>query len=102
MTLFVVPTAARCHGWDRSHAAKLVLRSNGTAPSGSRGRSSGVIRSTTGLDVIIVPRREMLDAPFASLEVTMHTPSTDAIEGASRARGRARRRRNRSRPATRL
>ena len=46
--------------------------SSAIAPSAWRARCSGVTRSAAGLDIVIVPRREMLDAPFASLEADYH------------------------------
>ena len=47
-----------------------------------------------GLDIVIVPRREMLDAPFASLEADYHA----VIERSTRQSGRASRTRRETRP----
>ena len=52
---------------------------------------------TAALDIIIVPRREMLDAPFASLEADYLT----ALERRDRERSRPTRRAPRERPGAR-
>ena len=49
-----------------------------------------------GLDVILVPRREMLDAPFASLEAD-YTHALDQCHARPVSRGRGGNRRPRSR-----
>ena len=56
---------------------------------------------TTGLDVIIVPRREMLDASFASLE-SDYAHALDRRHRGQPAGARSARRPNRSRPPKRL
>jgi ribonuclease P protein component len=56
---------------------------------------------TTGLDVIIVPRREMLDASFTNLE-TDYAHALDRRHRGQPAGARSARRPNRSRPAKKL
>ena len=58
-------------------------------------------KMTTGLDVIIVPRREMLDASFASLE-NDYAHALDRRHRGQPAGARPARRPNRSRPHKRL
>ena len=58
-------------------------------------------KMTTGLDVIIVPRREMLDASFANLE-TDYAHALDRRHRGQPAGARPARRSNRSRPPKRL
>ena len=69
---------------------------SGTGPSVSPERCSGVRRSPAGLDVVIVPRREMLDAPFASLEADYHAALDRRDRAASEPRRRAAGRASRS------
>ena len=54
--------------WEWLPPESSARRSSETARSAWRASCSGVIKSSAGLDIIIVPRREMLDAPFTSLE----------------------------------
>jgi ribonuclease P protein component len=68
MTVFVVP-----NGTPTSRFGVAATRKLGSAVE--RNRAKRVSRElfrlhklTAGLDIIIVPRREMLDAPFATLE----------------------------------
>jgi len=97
MTLFVVPndgprmrlgvSATRKLGpaTDRNRAKRLtreVFRRHKIEPGGPSGPA---------LDVVVVPRREMLDAPFASLETDFVTALADHQRGAgtpASARGR--------------
>jgi ribonuclease P protein component len=68
MTLFVLPNAG--------NAARLgvaATRKIGSAVARNRARrlTREIFRRhkvAAGLDIVVVPRREMLDAPFASLE----------------------------------
>jgi ribonuclease P protein component len=68
LTLFVVP-----NGSGRSRLGVAATRKLGTAVE--RNRAKRLAREmfrrhkvTSGLDIIVVPRREMLDAPFSNLE----------------------------------
>jgi ribonuclease P protein component len=68
MTVFVVP-----NGMPASRFGVAATRKLGSAVE--RNRAKRVSRElfrrhkvTAGLDIIVVPRREMLDAPFATLE----------------------------------
>jgi ribonuclease P protein component len=68
MTLFVVP-----NGMEASRLGVAATRKLGSAVE--RNRAKRVSRElfrrhkiTAGLDIIVVPRREMLDASFATLE----------------------------------
>jgi ribonuclease P protein component len=88
MTLFVLPT-----GGPASRVGVAATRKLGSAVERNRAKrlSREVFRRhtiTAGLDVVIVPRREMLDAPFSSLEADFHT----ALERRDRERPRPARR----------
>ena len=68
LTLFVVP-----NGLSRSRLGVAATRKLG--PATVRNRAKRLAREVfrrhkvvTGFDIIVVPRREMLDAPFSSLE----------------------------------
>ena len=102
MTLFVVG-----NGGAISRLGVAATRKLGVAVE--RNRAKRLAREVfrrhkieSGLDIVIVPRREMLDAPFASLE----TDYTDALERRHRERprttGRPDRHRHKPRPAKRL
>jgi ribonuclease P protein component len=73
MTLFVAP-----NGGSRCRLGVAATRKLGSAVV--RNRAKRLARELfrkqkppAGLDVILVPRREMLDAPFASLEADYNT-----------------------------
>ena len=73
MTLFVAP-----NGGNRCRLGVAAARKLGSAVV--RNRAKRLARELfrkqkrpAGLDVILVPRREMLDAPFASLEADYNT-----------------------------
>ena len=73
MTLFVAP-----NGGNRCRLGVAATRKLGSAVV--RNRAKRLARELfrkqkppAGLDVILVPRREMLDAPFASLEADYST-----------------------------
>jgi ribonuclease P protein component len=68
LTLFVVR-----NGLSRSRLGVSATRKLG--PATDRNRAKRLVRElfrrhkiTSGFDIIVVPRREMLDAPFSSLE----------------------------------
>ena len=73
MTVFVVPNGGP--------VARLgVAATRKLGPATDRNRAKRLAREVfrrnkpvEGLDVVVVPRREMLDAPFASLEVDYAT-----------------------------
>ena len=72
MTLFVLPNGGHCPRFGVAATRKL-----GSAVERNRAKrlSREVFRRnkvTAALDIVIVPRREMLDAPFASLEADYH------------------------------
>lgn len=82
LTLFVAP-----NGGSLSRLGVAATRKLGGAVN--RNRAKRLARElfrrhkvTSGLDIIIVPRREMLDAPFASLEADY----LDALDRRDRAR----------------
>ena len=72
MTVFVLPN-------DGAAARLGVAATRKIGSSVDRNRAKRLAREvfgrhkiTAGLDIVIVPRREMLDAPFASLEADYH------------------------------
>jgi ribonuclease P protein component len=72
MTLFVLSNGGNCPRFGVAATRKL-----GSAVERNRAKrlSREVFRRNkvaAGLDIVIVPRREMLDAPFASLEADYH------------------------------
>ncbi len=72
MTLFVLP-----NGGEGPRFGVAATRKLGSAVERNRAKrlSREVFRRnkvTAGLDIVIVPRREMLDAPFANLEADYH------------------------------
>jgi ribonuclease P protein component len=93
MTVFVLPNSGS--------AARLgvaATRKIGSAVARNRAKrlAREVFRRNTtvaGLDIVIVPRREMLDAPFASLEADYHA----ALERSGRPASSRPRRQPRSR-----
>ena len=104
MTLFVLP-----NGGTAPRFGVAATRKIGSAVE--RNRAKRLAREmfrrhkvAAGLDIVVVPRREMLDAPFASLEADYHA----VLERHSRERprpGTAQRRPDRSprpRPASRV
>jgi ribonuclease P protein component len=99
MTVFVV-----ANGGVTTRLGVAATRKLGSAVERNRAKrlAREVFRrhkTGAGLDIIIVPRREMLDAPFASLE----TDFNSALERRDRARpsgpGRPRERRHHPRAA---
>ena len=81
MTVFVLPNA-------RTVARLGVAATRKIGSSVDRNRAKRLARevfrrhkTVAGLDIVIVPRREMLDAPFATLEADYHT----ALERSGRA-----------------
>jgi ribonuclease P protein component len=84
MTLFVVPNGRATPRLGVSATRKL-----GSAVE--RNRAKRLLRDVfrrrkvaAGVDIVVVPRREMLDAPFASLEADFHA----ALDRRDRARPR--------------
>ena len=101
MTLFVV-----VNGGAVSRLGIAASRKFGAAVERNRAKrlAREIFRRhkiTTGLDVIIVPRREMLDASFASLE-NDYAHALDRRHRGQPAGARPARRPNRSRPHKRL
>ena len=85
MTVFVLP-----NGGDMPRFGVAATRKLGSAVERNRAKrlSREVFRRhkvAAGLDIVIVPRREMLDAPFDSLEADY----TTTLERCRRARPRA-------------
>ena len=86
MTVFVLPNG--------SATARLgVAATRKIGPATDRNRAKRLAREVfrrhkvaAGLDIVVVPRREMLDAPFDSLEADYHA----TLERCRRARPRAR------------
>jgi len=87
MTLFVVPN-------DGPHMRLGVSATRKLGPATDRNRAKRLTRevfrrhkiepgwpSRPALDVVVVPRREMLDAPFASLEADFVTALTGHQRG---------------------
>jgi ribonuclease P protein component len=73
MTLFVLPNGGQVPRFGVAATKKL-----GSAVERNRAKrlSREVFRRhkvAAGLDIVIVPRREMLDAPFSNLEADYHT-----------------------------
>jgi ribonuclease P protein component len=102
MTVFALP-----NGGAATRLGVAATRKIGSAAL--RNRAKRLVREVfrrhkiaAGLDIVVVPRREVLDAPFASLEADYHT----ALERCARARPGGARRRHpdaaRPRVATRL
>ena len=101
MTLFVVS-----NGGPVSRLGIAASRKFGAAVERNRAKrlSREVFRRhkiTTGLDVVIVPRRGMLDASFSSLEID-YAEALDRRHRGQPAASRPARRPSRSRPPTRL
>jgi ribonuclease P protein component len=86
MTVFVLPNGGA--------TARLgVAATRKIGPATDRNRAKRLAREVfrrhkvaAGLDIVVVPRREMLDAPFDSLEADYHA----TLERCRRARPRAR------------
>jgi ribonuclease P protein component len=86
MTLFVM-----ANGRNAPRFGVAATRKLGSAVERNRAKrlSREVFRRhkmAAGLDIVIVPRREMLDAPFSSLEADYHA----ALERRARARAASR------------
>jgi ribonuclease P protein component len=113
----VYDEGARTHG---RFMTVFVLPNGGPAPrfgvAATRKLGSAVVRNrakrlarelfrrrkvAAGLDIVLVPRREMLDAPFASLERDYHTTLERGVREGVRG-GRTPRSRSRARPASRV
>jgi len=95
MTLFVV-----ANGGTATRLGVAATRKLGSAVERNRAKrlAREVFRRNKigeGLDIVIVPRREMLDASLASLE----TDYTSALERRGRERGRPASRKGSHRPA---
>jgi ribonuclease P protein component len=93
MTLFVLP-----NGGDVPRFGVAATRKLGSAVERNRAKrlSREVFRRhnvAAGLDIVIVPRREMLDAPFSILEADYHA----ALERRNRDRPDSERRQDRHR-----
>jgi ribonuclease P protein component len=91
MTVFVKP-----NGQERSRLGVAATRKIGSAVVRNRAKrlAREVFRRhkvTNGLDIVIVPRRELLDAPFTSLEADYR----DALARRATARPAGRPRRDR-------
>jgi ribonuclease P protein component len=85
MTVFVLP-----NGGATARLGVAATRKIGSAPDRNRAKrlAREVFRRhkvAAGLDIVVVPRREMLDAPFDSLEADYH----NTVERCRRARPRA-------------
>ena len=101
MTVFVLP-----NGGAAARFGVAATRKLGSAVA--RNRAKRLAREIfrrwkvqVAVDIVIVPRREMLDAPFASLEADYHAIlERYGREGPSAGRGP--RRRSGARPATRV
>ena len=68
MTLFVVPNGGRAPRFGVAATRKLgsaVIRNRAKRLAREIFRRH---KLTAGLDIVVVPRREMVDAPFATLE----------------------------------
>jgi len=100
MTVIVVPNSCR-------HPRLGVAASRKLGAATSRNRAKRLARelfrchkigpvfeAQPGLDVVIVPRREMLDAPFAALEADYTRAFEQCREGRVRAAARSGHRRN--------
>lgn len=102
MTVFVVPN-------DSSRSRLGVAASRKVGNAVQRNRVKRVAREIfrrhkvdAGLDIVIVPRREMLDAPFASLEADYLAALDRRSRERPRAAGDRPRGRRSARPASRV
>ena len=83
MTLFVLPNGGAAPGSAWRRRGSSGRPSSATAPNAWRARCSAH-KVAAGLDIVVVPRREMLDAPFASLEADYHAALERGDASASR------------------
>lgn len=102
MAIFVVP-----NGRPTCRLGVAATRKLGSAVIRNRAKrlAREMFRRNTidgGLDIIVVPRRELLDAPFASVEADYLQLLARRDRPATGSRPRQPRRQGRSRPASRL
>jgi ribonuclease P protein component len=102
MTLFLIP-----NGGTTPRLGVAATKKLGSAVVRNRAKrlAREVFRRhklTAGLDVIVVPRREMLDAPFASLEADYVAALARRDRERPGSGARERRGRGRARPAPRI
>ena len=102
MTLFIVPNGA-------GHSRFGVAATRKLGPAIERNRAKRLSREVfrrnkiaAGFDIVLVPRREMLDASFSSLEADYRDLLSRRDRPAPRGERRPSRRGHRARPAARV